>query len=467
MFEFKTSIHDIPVNQLYLYYFLLFALYLFFLRGIKPTYLTATIMLLFNQGFLLSLFENVGPPLTKAMFVLLILVLLMKARIRGISKKEQSVLWLFIVFTVLFFLNYILNQISLIWAFYQYYKYFLPVALYYAIKGLNLNNNENVYYSHLVIKLLWFQIAFSVVKLLVLGFRENIIGSLSNTGGGIGIGYAIMGTIMYWTMRGQNLKGKDWWFVALLLIIPIASNKRAIWFLYPIIISLLMLNRISRQTLRKIASVIILIPIIVYFGFRLNPTLNPEKRLWGSFNMEYAFDYVLSYSGASEEKLSGDYAQGRWGASSAILSNTLRDPFSRESLLGFGRERAGRTGDEFRGEDYGLMRGTMISALGIMIVQMGWLATLLIISVFLRLIYTIPDRKIARIVAFYVLWDTIFYSGSMINVPIQSILLVLSIYVIKYYSQKNAAYGYAAVKQRSSDFSGHASPAMASVRINS
>ncbi|MDD3563781.1 MAG: hypothetical protein PHR32_08925 [Candidatus Cloacimonetes bacterium] len=466
MFEFKTSIHAIPANQLYLYYFLLFALYLFFLRKIKPTYLTATIMLLFNQGFLASLFGNIGIQLTKAVFVFLIFMLLMKTKISGLTRKERSTFWIFVGFTGLFFLNYILNQVNLVWALYQYYKYFFPVALYYAIKGLKLSDTDNKYYSHLIIKLLWFQIVFSVLKLLVFGLRENIIGSLSNTGGGIGIGYAIMGTIMYWVMRGERFKGKDWLFVILLLIIPVASNKRAIWLIYPLIIALLMLNRISRQTSRKISTVIILIPIIIYVGFRLNPTLNPEKKLWGSFDMEYALDYALSYSGASEEKLSEEYAQGRLGASSAILANTIRDPLNREFLLGFGKSRGGGVSDEFRPEDYGLMVGTMISSIGAMIIQMGWLATLLIISVFLRLIYTIPDRKIARIVALYVLWDIIFYSGSMINAPIQSVLLILSIYVIKYHSQKHSEYGYYAAKQVSSSFNGSTGAAIASAQLN-
>ncbi|MDD2230055.1 MAG: hypothetical protein PHT37_06520 [Candidatus Cloacimonetes bacterium] len=466
MFEGKTIMHAIPANQLYLYYFLLFTLYVLFLRRIKLTYLTATIMLLFNQGFLISLLPTAGTLLAKVMLLFLVIVLLMRARISKLTRKESSTLWLFILFTGLFFLNYYINRISLLWALNHYHKFFIPVALFYAIKGLKLSDNESQYYSHLIIKLLWFQIAFSVVKLLVLGFRENITGSLSNAGGGIGIGYAIIGTIVYWTMRGENLKGKDWWFALLLLLMPIASNKRAIWLLYPIILALLMLNRINKQTLKKIATVILLIPIIIYVGFRFNPSLNPERKLWGSFNMDYAVNYILSYSGASQEKLSGEYAQGRLGAASTIITNTIRDPFSHESLFGYGRTRKGKISDDFEPEDYGLMPGTLISRIGTMIIQMGWMATLLIISVFLRLIYTIPDRKIARIVSFYVLLDIILYSGSMIDTPTQSVLLVLSIYVIKYYSERNAEYSYALAKQGSSEISSYANPVSAPVQAS-
>jgi len=54
------------------------------------------------------------------------------------------------------------------------------------------------------------------------------------------------------------------------------------------------------------------------------------------------------------------------------------------------------------------------------------------------MIYTIPDKKIANIITIYILWDTIFYSGSMINAPVQSILLLLVIMVIRQiYSYSN------------------------------
>jgi hypothetical protein len=302
-----------------------------------------------------------------------------------------------------------------------------------------MSSEDATYYGNLVIKLILFQVAFSILKLIIIGLRENITGTISNTGGGIGIGYAVMGTILYWAMNGKEIKGKDWLYILSFLIIPIASNKRAIWFIYPLIIFLLMFDKITRLSPKRIAYIIILIPCLIYFGFRLNPSLNPEKKLWGSFDFNYGVNYALSYSGVSEEQLESPYSQGRWGASSAIVKTTFQNPFSRDSLLGFGRSR-GRiiNTDLFNPVDYGLMPGTMISSIGVMIVQMGWPATLLLILLFINMIYTIPDKKIANIIIIYVLWDTIFYSGSMINAPVQSILLVLVIMVIRQiYSYSN------------------------------
>ncbi len=431
MFEFKTSLHPIPTNQLILYYLIALFIYILFLRNIKFTTLSLIILLLFNQGYIILL-DRLNRP-SKVLFIILSLLLLLKAiNNLKLDKREQRILLLSILFTFLFFLNYIINGISLIWASYQYYKYFVPFVLFFALKSLNMLSEDANYYGKLVIKLILFQVAFSILKLIIIGFRENITGTISDTGGGIGIGYAVMGTILYWAMNGKVIKGKDWLYILSFLIIPIASNKRAIWFIYPIIIFLLMLDKITRLSPKRIAYIIILIPCLIYFGFRLNPSLNPESKLWGSFDFNYGVNYALSYSGVSEEKLESPYAQGRWGASSAVVKTTFQNPFSHNSLLGYGYSRRGDINtDIFNPIDYGLMPGTMISSIGAMIVQMGWPATLLLILLFINMIYTIPDKKIANIITIYILWDTIFYSGSMINAPVQSILLVLVIMVIR------------------------------------
>jgi len=302
---------------------------------------------------------------------------------------------------------------------------------------LKFDENQFEYYTELIFKILIFQVVFSVVKILVMGFRENITGSIANSGGGIGIGYAIMGTITYWVFQDGEYNARDWRFTFMLLIIPIASNKRAIWFLFPIIVVMLLGENISKNFIRNVALLLLFAPFLIYVGFRFNPSLNPEKKLWGSFDPQYAIDYALSYSGVSEEKLEGDYARGRWGSSISIVRETVADPFSQEALVGYARSRAGKFSEDFRPEDYGLMPGTMVSQIGSMIIKMGWPATLLIIFVFLLLIYSIPDRKIANIIAFYVLWDTILYSGSMINSPVQSVLLIYCIWIIRYQVYKH------------------------------
>ncbi len=434
MFEFKTSMHAIPALQLYSYYFVLFMLYLFFLRGVKLTTLSLTIMLLFNQGFLL-LIDDQGVPV-KILFIILVLVLLFKGRFSSINRKESRILIYSLLFMIMFFWNYIYSGVSLLWGAYQYYKHFMPIALYFGIKGLKLTMGQMNYYANLIIKLLRFQIVFSIVKLVVIGFRENIVGSAANTGGGIGITMAVCGVIIYWLLKNKEFKGNDWWFVFGLVIIPIVSNKRAIWILYPIILVFLITHFISRKTLRKLSYVVLLLPLILYIGLRLNPSFNPQKKVWGSFDPDYAMDFILSYTGISEEKRESDLAQGRLGTAMAVIPSVASRPFEINNLIGLPKARSGRlSSDSFDMEEYGMVSGTITTGFVLMLLQYGWPATLFLLLVYINMISTIPDKRTRNVLMFFMLWDTFLYTGTVLNTTFHSLLFVLTVAVAQYKSQ--------------------------------
>ncbi len=426
MFEFKTAMHAIPPLQLYSYYFALFMIYLFFLRGVKLTTLSMTIMLLFNQGFLL-LVDDQGVPV-KILFIILAFALLFRGRFSTVSKKETGILVFSLLFMIMFFWNYLYSGVSLLWAAFQYYKYFMPIALYFGIKGLKLTGGQMAYYANLIVKLLWFQIIFSIVKLVIIGFRENIIGSVSDTGGNVGVTLAVCGVIVYWLLKNKEFKGTDWWYVFGLLIIPVASNKRAIWLLYPIILIFLITHFITRKTLRKLSYAALLLPVVIYIGIRLNPTLNPQKKLWGNFDPEFAVNYILSYSGVSEEKRSEELARGRWGSAMAVVSSVANRPLDTNNLIGLPKARSGRLNyDSFDMEDYGLAYGNITSGIVMMLLEYGWPATLFLLLAYINLVSTIPDKRTRNILMFFMLWDTFMYSGTVLNTTFHSLLFVFTV----------------------------------------
>lgn len=429
MFEFKTSLHAIPTTTLYLYYLILAVIYLLFFRDVKFSYLSLVIMVLFNQGFIILL-DPLNRP-SKIIFTVLSLLILFSGRMYRYTKEYSTTLLAFLPFSLLFFLNYVFYDNPLLWASFQYIKYFIPIVLFFGIRGLCLTADGYDYYGKLIIKLLWFQIFFSVVKIVLIGFRENITGSIADTGGGIGVGYASLGFVLYWIMKDRKISGSDWWFVILLLLIPVASNKRAIWFFYPILFGLILFKNTNRLRLRNVLLVTVALPLIVYMGFRINPSLNPDRKIWGSFDPGFAVQYALSYSGVSEEKLSNDLAQGRWGAANAIVSYVATNPFYSESLIGNPVDRTGEVdADRFWAEDYGMQEKTGISSIGRMLITMGWPATLLIVIAFVSMTFVIKDSRVRNIMLFILLWDLIFYSGSFINSTYQSILYVLVIHII-------------------------------------
>jgi hypothetical protein len=41
-------------------------------------------------------------------------------------------------------------------------------------------------------------------------------------------------------------------------------------------------------------------PIVIYFGARLTPSLNPEDQVWGSFDLQHLYDYANKYQFGEE-----------------------------------------------------------------------------------------------------------------------------------------------------------------------
>jgi hypothetical protein len=77
MFEFKTSLHPIPTNQLILYYLIALFIYILFLRKYKnlQPYLLL-FFLLFNQGYIILLDDANRP--SKVLFIILSFIIIIK-----------------------------------------------------------------------------------------------------------------------------------------------------------------------------------------------------------------------------------------------------------------------------------------------------------------------------------------------------------------------------------------------------
>lgn len=432
MFEFKTAIDAIPQNQLYLYYFALIVIYLFFFRGFKLTIFSLFIAIIFNQGIIFSLFTTYGRQFVEIVLFIISLVALSWINIKKISLTDKRVFILFMLFTVFFYIKYIFYGVSLLFASYQYVKFYFSFAFYFSLK-YNKSFTRNIdYYATLFHKFVLFQIVFSVVKIIILGLRENIIGSVGSTGGSLSITIALTGIILFWGMNDCRIDRKDMYLYLLVLLVPIASNKRAIWFLYPILILLMTSPKLDIKNIRKLFILLLFVPLIVYFGFRFNPSLNPERKLWGTFDYNYSIDYMLSYSGVSEEKIDSDYAQGRWGATMQIMKNIVANPLLNEYVIGLKPTSTGKVDtEEFKPEDYGLKYGTLISGLGRTLYSNGYVISFLLIVMLLSMISQIQNKKIRRVLYFYFIWELIFYTGNMILSRSHTLLWIVLIVILQ------------------------------------
>jgi len=419
----SRSYLDIAAVQYYIFYAILAIMYLLFLRRVRKDLLSAFLFVLFNQGFLLLIGGSLSYP--KILISLLTFAIYLSGNFR-MHSKDLKVSWAFSLFSMLYFMNFYYFNVSLKVAIFQYYKYLIPFMLYLGLRSINIGEKKWDYLAGFVITLIAFQASFSIVKILVMGYLEGVIGSIAVSGGSMAVTLPLTGLIFYWIYKNESIKGRDWFYVAYILLIPIASVKRAIWFIYPIVFMALLLKNASLKNSRLIGAAIILTPLIFYFGLKINPTLNPEGKMWGSFDPGYALDYAFDYSGVSEDKQSGGLAQGRWGSSLALFDNILEHPFSINSVLGFPIVKSGTLDtDEFMAEDFGMMKGTMMAGIGYLFLKHGYVATLLLLYVFIGFAGGIRDRYLRLLLVFLLLWNVLMYSGGIISNPTQAILFIL------------------------------------------
>ncbi|HLW09274.1 MAG TPA: hypothetical protein VKX35_02665 [Fermentimonas sp.] len=431
-FEFLTARHEIPTNQLIAYFAVLAIIYILFLRVKRWDTLTSLILLMFIQGFFLA-FGTWGMRIFKIVFTALSFILVYQARRYPLSKNDIRVVFLFSVFSVLYLISWFINDgFSFSFAG-RFYHYLIPFLLFIGIKNNSNFQKRGDYYARLVVTLLIFQIIFSIAKIVILGIRENIIGSLGTTGGAISVTYALMGLVIYWLYRGEKFTKDDWIFVLFLLVIPIASNKRGIWFMYPPLLGLLLIKNLDKKLLSKLVYLIILVPFLIYFGIRLNPSLNPDRVLWGSFDPMYTYDYVMQYT-TGEGRNTRGLGYGRLGTNQTIYYNLLNDPLSRSHLLGYG-DRTIKYDEEFDIVQIGITEHTTIAGLGQSILGYGYIATLILVLLVLKMISSIRDPYNRFLLGFWFLFDFIIYTGGFIRVATHSFIFVFAIVYASYRSR--------------------------------
>lgn len=423
MIDFTRTFADISATTYWIYFSILAIIYIFFLKRPRWTMTNLLFFVVFNQGFFILLDDSARVP--KLIISVLTLAITFTQSIR-IMKRDLLLVGMFYVFTALFFINFYYYEQSIVVGIFKFYNYVIPFLLFFALKARDIDEKEWDSMAKFILTLITFQATFSIVKLLVIGYLEGVIGSVTISGGSMAVTLPLTGLLIYWVYKNETIKGTGWIFVAYILLIGVASLKRAIWFIYPIVLSGLLLKSASIRSARTVGYAIVLVPMVFYFGLRSNPTLNPEGKVWGSFDPEFALNYALDYSGVSEEKRGGDLAQGRWGASWSLISNLSGRLFSAQGLLGFPSERSGYLdSDEFVAEDYGLKYGTMVSGIGTLMLKHGYIATFLLMMIFIGYVWDIPDRFFRNILLMLLLWNVLVYSGAFIITPTQAILFII------------------------------------------
>lgn len=326
-------------------------------------YKRSSLFLLLTLMFFQGLFVFLGVSIHNIYKIFVLIMTLYCVSRRGVFKIESvfDKCWLlaFSLFSFAFFMSAIqnveTNTFTIVFS--QYSRYVETFCLYFILKQAVIRYKKGIDLLNFFFLIFLTQIIISILKLILFQGRqiEGLVGTMSIVGGAMGTSIPILGFIVLWFYRNGNLSKKDWLYVIGLFVIGFTTGKRAIWFILPSVIAVFLII-VKGMRFKYMIIGIVSIPVLMYFGARLTPSLNPDNKIWGTFDFDYIFDYAEYYQFGDENSSSAVNepmlvsvrggkivkselisAEGRGGASLALLELLLSDQTLRqEDIWGIG-----------------------------------------------------------------------------------------------------------------------------------
>ena len=353
-------------------------------------------------------------------------------------------LWLFFsVYSVWFFFDSLaLHQDNVIFTFAQYSKVLIPYILLFAfIKMRDTNPILLQHFNHLIFLILLVQIGMSLLRYMLNGFHywEGMVGTFGGIrGGGAGTGLPLIA--LCWVALNSNMKIKGlkaWLFLIGLLVIGVAAGKRAVILLFPILYFVLSIFVSKKKYNVWMLVSLAVIPLIFVLGVKMTPSLNPDNKVWGTFDLDYAIEYVKSYSGIDDTPKpqmqityinKKEVYQGRIG-SVKLWWKLFSDyeNYNDEAWYGVGLQRIyGAEYEFYRDSDYnfGLDHRGSMTGIFMHFKALGVIGLILFLLYYVQMFFIPKYKKYGLVVLGVALFDFVFYNTTIIREPIIATLVV-------------------------------------------
>jgi hypothetical protein len=396
---------------------------MYFLKKVGLNKLSLFVALIFWEG----IFRYFNPALLNVYKILMVAYALsfyIKNKSKASGKYDYYINVSFLIFSMSFFISYYFTGGKLTTILSQFFfRFGMVFFIYHGFKELYYNDSKRHYVKNMLLLVIYIQVFLSIVKILIYPFPlEKIVGSMAASGGGLAVIFPIVAFIFYWVIKDKNLKNKDWLIIASIFLVAIASGKRAPVILFPIFMFLIANFTKSRSiNIVKMVKYIPLILIIFYLGTRLIPTLNPDRKVWGSFSAGYVIDYAFKYKFGTadiKEIMSYDYETTGEGGSLLLIFQpeklylySLTDKLFGKGLYKLIYEHGHSNLGE---EDLRFEHTGRLSNINIQIWSLGYSGLLSMLLFALVYIYAIRDKQIRFLVLFLFLYDFIFYQNMVV-----------------------------------------------------
>jgi hypothetical protein len=218
------------------------------------------------------------------------------------SGKKIPGFYLLLLFSVTSFASIALNDVNGAMLLFFFRDYLIPIVFFYAIFNASMSDRELRLIGKLIAFLLISQIVANFIKVIVLGdIVEPYIGTMANLGGSLSIMFSLMGAVL--SLSLYLISRRKMYLIVLLgfIAFSVIGEKRAaivyIPFIYLFLLAVYQYQRGAQfgYVFKQIFLFFCVSVILVYASLRIMPSLNPERQVWGSFDMDYALDYSSRY----------------------------------------------------------------------------------------------------------------------------------------------------------------------------
>ncbi len=429
-------------TQLLLYYAIMFAIfvYLIYKYGRHDSIYFYVIILFFPSFWMAFGANNIYRIFT---LLIALYVTFSKNTFKSYSRKDSFLTYCFVLFSIVFLYTSINAHDRIFLMLSQYSIYVVTFLSWFIIKKEIIRREGNmVIFNQLLFFLLLAQIIMAISKLIIFTGRtgEWLVGTMSFIGGGLGTVIPIVGFVFLWLYRKGVFEKKDWLFTAGLLLIGFATGKRAIWFMFPVVVALFMIYVPKIKMNKYLWMGIIIAPLVFYLGTRLNPSLNPEHKVWGSFDIDYVFDYADTYQFGKEKAQQYEseittenttiIAQGRGGVTNSLFEKFFSgEDLTEQDWLGIGLTAQFTTSYEEYSQ-LGLNIHSKGSATGAFqsYATSGYLGLITTILLLYSILRVPKHKRIKLVLILIVAWEYFYYSGSLLRTPTMMFILIYCIH---------------------------------------
>jgi len=416
--------------------------YLYLLKKHRFTKTNIFIVLVFLSGFfeyLPNMIDNVYK-----IFVLLFAVILLFKEKGGLFEYNTKIIIIFFAFaaqSINFFSSSFINDISFIRIIAQYLTRYLSTLIFLLLVYKIARNNPNrlIKIRDFIIELFILQGLFSLLKMIMFGLGESLVGSIQFNGGNTVNVLPLIALGLFFHKKGIKLKG-SLWFLIVIALVPLASTKRSIWFYLPVYLFLMFYyvnkNRIKFRFDKSVPIFMLLITLFVV-TVKLTPSLNPDKKMWGSFDLEYVYNYSYGYIFG---KPTATRSTGRASNVEFALQSINYDNIGVEHLLGVGfDEYRTKSYEEFDAERFGVGSKGSLSMFSQDLFFLGLFGMITTVLYQLSVLSLISFRRMLWVYIFFVFLEYLIYYNNFFgdNALILGFFVLIMLYRGKSWSFTN------------------------------